>query len=213
MNFKVDEFAMKFTTAFKYNIWMNMLCIDVSTALDEYNFSVDLTLRIIECMKTLVDNFLDFGQWSKSDNASTKKPYSPFAKTLDSCNLSSTQQVSIKDYKPLEGDTTRTQYWVGSGAYDDACFPGNILIWLIDYDHNKALSGAAGPQVSAEHDEADFWKKTVILQYVKPAYEQTVMGGIKLIQEFVSQFEANNEDGTYTISDIDVSDYVPLKKE
>ena len=145
MNFEVDEFAAKFTTAFKYNIWKNMLCFDVSTSTDEYNLLIDMSLRLIQCSKTLIESFLDFGQWSKTDNYKTQKPFSPFAKLLDSCNLSVSQTVTVKNYKPLTGDTTRTQYWVGSGNYDDSCFPGNILIWLIDYDHNKAVYGAHGP--------------------------------------------------------------------
>lgn len=88
MNFQVDEFAVKFTTAFKYNIWKNMLCFDVYTTSDEYNLLIDMSLRLIQCSKTLIDSFFDFGQWAKTDNFRTQKPYSPFAKLLDSCNLS-----------------------------------------------------------------------------------------------------------------------------
>ena len=61
MNFQVDEFAIKFTTAFKYSIWQNMLCFDIYTEIEEYQFLVDMSLRFIECYKTLVDCFFDFG--------------------------------------------------------------------------------------------------------------------------------------------------------
>jgi hypothetical protein len=179
MNFELEEFSAKFTTAFKYNIWMNMLCFDISTSVDEYKFLVDMSVRVIECYKVMVDSFFDFGQWSSSDNYSSEKPYSPFAKLLDKCTLSSTQTVTVKDYQPLLGDTTRTQYWVGSGSYDDACYPGNILMWLIDYDHNKAVYGAPGPQVQSEEDE--FWKNTVLLEYIKPMYVSAVTEGINTI--------------------------------
>jgi len=92
----MDEFAAKFTTAFKYNIWMNMLCLDISTSVDEYKFLIDMSVKFIECYKTLVDCFFDFGQSSKSDSITSEKPYSPFAKLLDKCSMSSTQTVTIK---------------------------------------------------------------------------------------------------------------------
>jgi hypothetical protein len=38
VNINLNEFAIKFTTAFKYNIWQNMLCFDVSTSTDNYIF-------------------------------------------------------------------------------------------------------------------------------------------------------------------------------
>lgn len=117
----------------------------------------------------------------------------------------------MKNYRPLLGDTTATQYWVGSGAYDDSCFPGNILIGLIDYDHIKAL-GVHGPQVASKHDQ-DFWKNTVIYEYIKPAYEKAVISGMDMLKDFVSQYEPNHEDGTFTMFEHDASDYLPLKKE
>ena len=96
----------------------------------------------------------------------------------------------MKNYRPLKEDTTRIQYFVGSGNYDEACFPGNILIWLIDFDHNVALNArkkAAAPQVlSAEEEAADFWKKTILLEYIKPVYEKFVVSTITTIGEFAS---------------------------
>lgn len=108
-----------------------------------------MSTRFVECYKTLVDCFFDFGQFATSDTRISEKPFSPFAKLLDSCDLSTTQTVTVKNYKPLENDSTTTNlYLVGSGAYDETCFPGNILIPLIDYDHTVALAATApGPKV------------------------------------------------------------------
>ena len=87
---------------------MNMLCFDVYTEIEEYQFKIDMTLQMIECFKTVVDCFFDFGQYSSGDTSTnTKKPYSPFAKILDSCSLSSTQTVEVKNYQPLHNDPTR----------------------------------------------------------------------------------------------------------
>jgi hypothetical protein len=41
---------------------------------------------------------------------------------------------TLKSYQPLLNDATRKQYWSGDGTYGTACFPGNILIMLIDID-------------------------------------------------------------------------------
>ena len=103
---------------------------------------------------------------------------------------------------------------MGSGNYDEACFPGNVLIWLIDYDHNVALAASSpGPQVmSVEDEEKDFWKKTVLLSYIKPLYEKTVLGGLNMLQEFASEYEPDHKDGTYTISEVKMEDYFPLKE-
>lgn len=165
---------------------------------------------MVQCFKTLIDCFFDFGQFGSADNASTRKPFSPFAKMLDSCSLSSAQTVTVKSFEPMLNNPTQTTYWVGSGNYDDACFPGNILIWLIDWDHNHPK--AAGPQVMSWNDDTEFWKKTVVLGYFKPVYEKFVMAGMEMLKEFVSAYEPNHEDGTYTISEIDASDFLPLKK-
>jgi hypothetical protein len=63
------------------------------------------------------------------------------------------------------------QYLVGSGNYDEACFPGNILIGLIDWDHNIALDArtAPGPQVESQ-DMTEYWKAMFMKEYVKPVY-------------------------------------------
>jgi len=58
---------------------------------------------------------------------------------------------------------------------------------LIDYDHNKAVWGAPGPQVGSS-EETDFWVKTVMLQYIKPHYEKFVLGAINFVAETATQF-------------------------
>ena len=140
LNAKMDEFFIRARTAFKYNLWMNMLCLDVSFETQAYAILIDMSTRFVECYKTLVDCFFDFGQFAKADTITSEKPFSPYAKLLDKCDLSTSQTVTIKNYTPLASDPTATQYLVGSGNYDEACFPGNVLIWLIDYDHNVALA-------------------------------------------------------------------------
>jgi hypothetical protein len=34
----------------------------------------------------------------------------------------------------LTNDKTKTIYFVGSGNFDDGCFPGNIFMYVIDAD-------------------------------------------------------------------------------
>ena len=102
---------------------------------------------------------------------------------------------------------------MGSGDYDDACFPGNILIGLIDWDHNIELAALApGPRVkSVEEEEADFWKKSVIMNYVKPIYHKIVIGTMDTLKEWAEEFKMDNEEGAFTISESKMEDYFPLK--
>jgi hypothetical protein len=91
-----------------------------------------------------------------------------------------------------------------------------VLIWLIDYDHNVSLAAkaAAGPQVlSIEDENADFWKKTVLINYIKPVYEKFVLSGLGMLSEFAGEFEPNHDDGTHVFSEVKMEDYVPLKQE
>lgn len=65
-----------------------------------------MAVRMVQCFKTLIDCFFDFGQFGSADNASTRKPFSPFAKMLDSCSLSSAQTVTVKSYEPMLNNPT-----------------------------------------------------------------------------------------------------------
>jgi len=139
MNFKLDEFYMRLNTSLKYHTWLNMLCIDIALETEPYKIAIDMSSKFAECYKTLINCFFDWGQFAKGDNINSNKPFSPYEKLIDDCTLSSTQQLSVKTYEPLKTDSTATTWFVGSGQYDNACFPGNILIALIDFDHNLEM--------------------------------------------------------------------------
>jgi len=114
-------------------------------------------------------------------------------------------------------DETRIQYWVGDGTYGPACFPGNLLIYLIDIDHNTAVFGGSIPglAVASENPEEhlkNLWRKTVAYEYIKPYYEKLILGILDLIAEYASSLEPNNEDGNYTILDAKMEDYLPTKE-
>lgn len=98
----------------------------------------------------MIDSFTDFGQFSSDDSATSKKPYSPYAKFLDECRLGNDDTITLKTYKPFDTvdwtwtttattntpsydyDKTYTLHnrinWLGSGndTSDQYCFPGNI---------------------------------------------------------------------------------------
>lgn len=102
---------------------------------------------MVDCYKILVGYLFDFGQYSilSSDTINTEKPYGPFAKLLDKCQLGNSQSWASKTYKPFSKGLNPAsaaaitkftqQYWVGDGEWNTGgCFPGNILVWLIDLD-------------------------------------------------------------------------------
>ena len=57
--------------------------------------------RYVECYKTLVNCFNDFGQWAANDTFLSEKPFSPWEKVIDNCSLSSLQTMTVKQYQPL----------------------------------------------------------------------------------------------------------------
>lgn len=60
--------------------------------------------------------------------------------------------------------------------------------------------------------DLDFWKKTVLLGYIQPLYQKTVLGGLEMMTEFAKQYEPDHEDGTHTLSSVKMEDYFPLKE-
>jgi hypothetical protein len=89
MNLDLDEFAIKWTSDMNYHLYKNMLCLDVKTEIEEYSVLILNNLRFVECYKTLVDCFFDWGQFAKDDTSTTEKPLGPFTKLLDKCSLGS----------------------------------------------------------------------------------------------------------------------------
>jgi hypothetical protein len=205
MKFDLDEFYIRWVTAIKYNMFSTTLCFDVFAEIQEYQFVVQLfKVGIVECYKTLVDCFFDFGQWAVTDNIASEKPFSPYTKLIDKCDLGTSQPWYIKQYKPILNDATRIQYWVGSGLYDEACFPGNILIWLVDLDH-IIKTAASGPQPKV--DEKDKLEtKSYIYTVIKPYYDSFMMDAVNSLADIghSSGYEQGKE---HTIIDAKVEDY------
>jgi len=84
-----------------------MLCLDIFSEIQEYTILILNNLKMVECYKTIVDCIFDWGQFASADTVDSEKPNSPFTKLLDSCQLGSEQTKTIKQYKPLLGDSTR----------------------------------------------------------------------------------------------------------
>ena len=90
----------------------------------------------------MIGYLLDFGQYAPFDNtssSSTYKPYGPYAKLLEKCSLNGGNSWTVKDYKPLLNNPLQKTLFVGTGDFDYGCFPGNVMLWLIDFDHNMTL--------------------------------------------------------------------------
>lgn len=95
---ELDEFYIRHVTSLNYHLFKNQLCLDVYTETQEYQVIIKNTLQLVECYKTLVDCFLDWGQFASGDTTDSEKPQSPFTKLLDKCQLSSSQTKTVKQY-------------------------------------------------------------------------------------------------------------------
>jgi len=62
-----------------------------------------------------------------------------------------------------------------------------------------------------DEEALNFWKKNLLLNYIKPMYEQSVIAAITTIQEYMAtEFQPNHEDGTFVYSDVKAEDFLPL---
>lgn len=167
-------------------------------------------MGLVECYKTLIDCFFDFGQWATTDTITTEKPFSPYTKFIDKCTLGTSQPWYVKQYKPILNDPTRIQYWVGSGKYDEACFPGNILIWLVDLDH-IIKTATPGPQPK-KLDKDVIESKSYLYNYLKPFYDRLIMGSIDALNEMGEQ-SGYEKDKQHVFIDAKVEDYFEPEPE
>lgn len=91
----------------------------------------------------------DFGQFWLDDRSTSTKPYSPYAKLFDTCELSGEGVFTVQQYEPfkIDGDYTwvNSYRWVGSGAFDDGCFPGQLDYWLYQFEALFTTTAAPGP--------------------------------------------------------------------
>lgn len=130
----LDEFYISHVSAINYHMYKYVLCLDVYTESQEYSVLIKNDLKFVECYKTLVDCLLDFGQYASMDTETSEKPHGPFKKALDECTMGTSTTKTLKNWKPLLNDATRKQYWSGDGTYGSACFPGNLMVYIIDLD-------------------------------------------------------------------------------
>jgi len=103
-----------------------------------------------------------------SDEATTRKPISPYAKLFDSCTLGVDEPVTLKEWKPMEyisADGSTKEYqrsiaWVGSGTNNVYCFPGNVVRMI--YIATKKSAGSPIVQEAMNGDYGDSWIGNVV---------------------------------------------------
>ena len=82
------ETYFKYVTGIHYNRYSNFLCLEMFTDITDFIMTVEHSFQFVQCYKTLVNCLNDFGQWFSSDTTTTEKPFSPYAKWFDFCDLS-----------------------------------------------------------------------------------------------------------------------------
>lgn len=61
---------------------------------------------------------------------------------------------------------------------------------------------------SKEEFIGSLWKKSIVYEYVKPAFNQMMVGLIGMIKDMASAYPQDNEEGAYTIFETKAEDYV-----
>lgn len=129
MDFDFQEFYVKHNTAIHWDRYKNYLCLDVYTQVTNIIVLISNKLRLEKCKKVLIDCFNDFGQFGSSDSPTTEKPFSTYAKFLDSCELSTEQAFTLQTYEPFLTTQGYSFRWVGDGNFDKGCWPGQLDYW------------------------------------------------------------------------------------
>jgi hypothetical protein len=107
-NLEVEETEVTQTTGFKYYIYENDLCLNIKSQITDFEYVTQITTAYVECYKNHIDAFDNFGQFAKSDTASSQKPFSPFSKFFDQCALSSPTTVTVKSLQPFHRPSDKT---------------------------------------------------------------------------------------------------------
>jgi len=136
MTVEAEEFKVVHKTQFAYYTFTNDLCMDIYSEIDNFKLIAQMEVKIVQCNKILIDCMDDFGQFHANDISTSKKPISPYAKFLDECILGNDAPITLWEFYPMKEadpktgllrDRLRTLRWVGSGANDYNCFPGNVI--------------------------------------------------------------------------------------
>ena len=184
----LDSTEFEFHQEVNYFTWENKLCIDVYAKISEIQFVADTKMQLAECYKYLIDSMLDFGQMDDhpSYSDSTRKPFFDYARFIDKCSFSDSENITIKKFR----QEPFYSYFVGDGTSGNACFPGDILAWLAGAPVDPAATttpATTPPVVSSE--ESGFVKN-----YIKPWIQIAVHKGMEWLHDIA-------EDGDYKVLD------------
>ena len=142
ITFDIQETELSHKTGFTYYIYANDLCMNIKSEITDFEYVTQITTAYIECYKNHIGSLDDFGQFAASDESDSKKPYSPYSKFFDNCELSSESTTTVKSFQPFNRDLTAKDwfndlvgynewytliYWIGSSTNDAACYPGNLI--------------------------------------------------------------------------------------
>lgn len=145
---------------------------------------IEQSFSFLQCMKVLVDCLNDFGQWFEYDTSSTEKPFSPYAKWFDQCELSGTQAFLIQSYSlsGYEWSPAMTYRWVGSGAFDDGCWPGQLDYWMVTLENYIISSTTSAPNPfyqggmqGKKHPDHDEFEGTFLSNILGPYLQKAII--------------------------------------
>lgn len=119
-------------TGIHYNRYSNFLCFEMYSDITDFIAQVEQSFQFVQCSKVIVDCLSDFGQWWFNDFSTTQKPFSPYAKWFDECRLEDYGNFLVQQYQPFKTGAgwNPTYRFVGSGNFDNGCWPGQLDYWL-----------------------------------------------------------------------------------
>jgi len=158
-------------------------------------------LRLVECNKNLIDTFDDFGQFAEWDTETSDKPFSPYAKFFDECDLSNQDTVTIKQYQPFaSGEDLYGRNlirWLGDGSssVNQNCYPKNLirLIYILEMRISGVGAGynatydSSSPEaidalIAAHRVEGGNWS----LNYIEPLLKTAIHQGFHAFVEIAN---------------------------
>ena len=120
VDFELEKFDLGITVSFKYWRASKRSCFRLYTDIDNFLMNLDMTMRLPQCYKDILESFWCFDNWTGID-----------AKIIDHCELSSEELIEMVRYE-IEQEKQR-QYWVGSDEdKSEGCWPNFTAISLGD---------------------------------------------------------------------------------
>ena len=112
ITYSMKEFTVGMKFEFYYWYASQAVCLDMGVVIAPTDFNIVSATKLEQCSRVLIKCLDNWDAWTNTDEL-----------LLGTCSLSSSEDVTVYEYKPVE--TEFTHYFAGTNSFvNHFCFPG-----------------------------------------------------------------------------------------